>query len=343
MKTKLLRGEREQDLQEAAQLLQAGSVVAFPTETVYGLGANALDAAAVQKVYAAKGRPSDNPLIVHIYDRKQLTQVVDQCSELAEKLMDAFWPGPLTLIFPLRPNVLPACATGGLNTVAVRMPNHPVALRLLRLTDLPVVAPSANLSGKPSPTAVSHVMHDLDGRIAAVVSGGSCVIGVESTVLDLSQATPVILRPGAISKAQLEQTIGSEVRYATPFTSVEDTPRAPGMKYTHYAPNAPLYICTGSSEEAAAKIDQQLEAHHGRAGVMLSSQTLRQLKNTDENLVVNLGSQQDLAQITGNLFAALRYFDEEHVEAIYTEEFSTEEIGAALMNRLLKAAGHKKI
>lgn len=343
MKTKLLRGEQEKELQEAAQLLRSGETVAFPTETVYGLGANALDETAVHKIYQAKGRPSDNPLIVHIYDRKQLLELTDQVSDTAVQLMDAFWPGPLTLIFKRREGAVPSCVTGGLDTVAVRMPNHPVAQRLLTLVDLPIAAPSANLSGKPSPTAASHVQHDLDGRIAAIVSGGCCAVGVESTVLDLSGKIPVILRPGGVTKEQLEQVIKTEVLYAAPYTSAEKTPRAPGMKYTHYAPDAPLYICTGTPEEAAGKIDQRLEMHKGKAGVMLSMQTLRFLENKDENLVVNLGSREDLKQITCNLFAALRYFDGVDVEAIYTENFPTEEIGAALMNRLNKAAGSKKI
>ncbi len=343
METKLLRGEQERDLQEAARLLRAGETVAFPTETVYGLGANALDADAARKIYAAKGRPSDNPLIVHIYDRAQLEMLTDQISETAEKLMDAFWPGPLTIIFHRRPGAVPDCVTGGLDTVAVRMPNHPVALRLLRMADLPIAAPSANLSGKPSPTAVSHVEHDLSGRIAAIVSGGSCAVGVESTVLDVSGNAPVILRPGGITREQLEAVTGEPVIYATPHGSTVETPRAPGMKYTHYAPEAPVYICTGTPEEIAEKIDHRLEVHKGRAGVMLSRQTLRLLQNADENLVVNLGSRDDLKQIACNLFAALRYFDDSDVEAIYTEDFPAEHIGVALMNRLDKAAGSKKI
>jgi L-threonylcarbamoyladenylate synthase len=343
METKLLRGEQEKDLQEAAQLLRAGEAVAFPTETVYGLGANALDETAARKIYEAKGRPSDNPLIVHIYDRKQLPMLTEDVPDAATRLMDAFWPGPLTIILKKKPGAVPDCVTGGLDTVGVRMPNHPVALRLLELADIPIAAPSANLSGKPSPTAASHVRHDLEGRVAAIVSGGSCAVGVESTVLDLSGAVPTILRPGGVTREQLEQVLGSAVQEAAPYTSDQETPRAPGMKYTHYAPDAPVYICTGTSEEVAAKIDAQVEQHKGKAGVMVSQETMRLLKKADENLVVNLGSMEDLKQITCNVFAALRYFDQLDVEAIYTEDFPTEEIGAALMNRLRKAAGDKNV
>ncbi len=340
METKLLRGEQAKDLQEAARLLCAGEIVAFPTETVYGLGANALDESAVRKIYEAKGRPSDNPLNVLIYDAAQLADLVSQVPAAAEKLMEAFWPGPLTLIFKCRPQAVPTCVTGGLETIGVRMPNHPVALRLLQMTNLPIAAPSANLSGKPSPTAASHVQHDLDGRVAAIVSGGCCAVGVESTVLDISGEQPVILRPGSVTKEQLEKALGQPVYDAADSSGKTGGPAA---QYAHYAPAAPVYICTGTPEEIAAKIDRQLEAHKGKAGVMLSNQTLRLLHRADENLAVNLGSREDLQQIAGNLFAALRYLDAADVEAIYTEDFPTEEIGAALMNRLRNAAGDKSV
>lgn len=343
METKLLHGDWEAELQTAAALLQAGETVAFPTETVYGLGANALDETAVKKIYAAKGRPSDNPLIVHIYDRNQLAQLTDTVPEQAEKLMDAFWPGPLTIIFSRRPGAVPSCVTGGLDTVAVRMPSHPVAMQLLRLADIPVAAPSANLSGKPSPTTAQHVQHDLNGRIAAIVSGADCQVGVESTVVDLSTDTPTILRPGGITREQLEQVLKQPVRMATPHTSAIETPRAPGMKYTHYAPEAPVYICTGTPEEIVRKIRAELQHCAGTAGIMLSAETLAELKPDDRYPTVNLGSREHLEQITGNLFAALRYFDETDVTVIYTEAFPTEEIGAALMNRLNKAAGNKNV
>ena len=343
METKMLSGEREVDLKEAAKLLQDGEIVAFPTETVYGLGANAMDAAAVKKIYEAKGRPSDNPLIVHIYDRKQLKEFTEGISEDACVLMDTFWPGPLTLIFKRKGDLIAPNVTGGLDTIAVRMPNHPVALELLKRADLPIAAPSANTSGKPSPTAASHVEHDLNGKISAIVSGGSCVVGLESTVLDLSGDMPVILRPGGVTKEDLEQVLKREVRYATPHTSEEETPRAPGMKYKHYAPEAPVYICEGTPEEVAAKIDEHLPQHQGRAAILVSSQTKALIRNEDENLILDLGSLDDLTEIACHLFGALRYCDESDVEVIYTENYPSDEIGAALMNRLQKAAGEKRL
>ncbi len=211
MHTEKLSGILDADLQEAADLLQAGEAVAFPTDTVYGLGAHALDADAVQKIYEAKGRPSDKPLIILIHDRAQLDAVAFEIPEAAEKLMHTFWPGPLTLVFQKQPGVVPDYVTRGLDTVAVRMPNHPVALALLKLANVPVAAPSANLSGNPSPTTAAQVERELSGRIAAVVDGGACQVGVASTILDVSRDVPVILRKGSVTKAQLEQVIGEPV------------------------------------------------------------------------------------------------------------------------------------
>lgn len=344
METIILQGEREQDLKLAAELLRQGENVAFPTETVYGLGGNAYAEAAVKNIYAAKGRPSDNPLIAHIYNVAQLDEFTEGGNEMAQQLMDAFWPGPLTLILKKKPGVLPDCVTAGLDTVAVRMPNHPVAKKLLQLADVPVVAPSANLSGKPSPTTADHVIHDLDGRIAAIVRGGSCMVGVESTVVDATGDVPIILRPGAVTREQLEQVLGVKVQTASGNVADTETPQAPGMKYKHYAPEAPVYICTGTPEEIAEKIQSRLMGKDaGRIGVMVSHQLRQMLHNLDESLAVDLGNRDDLPEITRNIFAALRYFDEQGVSIIYTEEFPDNEIGAALMNRLNKAAGNQRL
>lgn len=218
METRRLRGDVERDLQAAAQLLRDGQTVAFPTETVYGLGADAMNAAAVQSIYTAKGRPSDKPLIILIHDRAQLKALAapsEQVQRLAKPLMDAFWPGALTLVFPEKPGAVPDAVTRGRDTIAVRMPNHPVALRLLALADVPVAAPSANISGKTSPTEAEHVARDLDGRIGAIVSGGSCQVGVASTILDISGEQPMLLRQGTITKAQLEAVLGCTVQDAT--------------------------------------------------------------------------------------------------------------------------------
>lgn len=334
MKTCHWRGDNPQDLLLAAKALKAGELVAFPTETVYGLGAHALDETAVRKIYAAKGRPSDNPLIVHIYDQKQLPALA-VVSALAQQLIDAFWPGPLTVVLPKTPEV-PDVITGGLGTVAIRMPNHPIAAKLLALADLPIAAPSANLSGKPSPTTAEHVRYDLDGRIAGIVDGGAAMVGLESTVVDLSGDMPVILRPGAITKKQLEAVIGTVLEAKN---ADDGVPKAPGMKYRHYAPRATVKIISGSMNERAAAIEQALLTEK-TIGLMLSKETFQLLQHAAQDVPVKiLGSRDDLAEVSHNLFDALRWFDTQNVTAIYTEDFADDDIGAALMNRLNKAAG----
>lgn len=341
METKLWNGERMEDLSAAAIALRQGQLVAFPTETVYGLGGNALDVRAAEKIYGAKGRPSDNPLIVHIYRIEQLTELVTEISDAARTLMTAFWPGPLTLIFPKK-NVVPDCVTGGLGTVAIRMPDHPVALKLLQAADLAVAAPSANTSGKPSPTKAEHVWHDLHGRIAGIVDGGACRVGLESTVLDLTGKAPVILRPGAVTREAIEEWIGP-VAEAPLEASSKEAPRAPGMKYTHYAPEAPLYLCKGSGPQIASGLMKEISQGTGQTGLMFSAETLsafpQAFLSSEAVVVENLGSRANLEVVAARVFDALRYFDQAGVSIIYTEYFSTASIGAALMNRLHKAAG----
>lgn len=331
-------------LAEAARLLQAGEVIGFPTETVYGLGANALDTQAVEKIYLAKGRPADNPLIVHVCTIAHALELATGVSPQALKLMESFWPGPLTLVLP-KNKIIPEIITAGLDTVAIRIPAHPVALKLIKLAQVPVAAPSANISGKPSPTTAAHVWQDLQGKIAGIVDGGSAGVGVESTVLDMSGKVPIILRPGGITREQLVEVVG-EVVLDNALYDLKAVPRSPGMKYTHYSPEAEVVILKGTSEEMLAKVLYLLgETSKTKIGFMVSEELFRALPfPLPENIVVKvLGSKDDLPMITANVFASLRWFDEQGVEVIYTESYSDENIGAALMNRLIKAAGGKTI
>jgi len=348
METKIwkIRGEGTDlaKLSEAAELLKAGEVIAFPTETVYGLGANALDEKAVEKIFLAKGRPGDNPLIVHICSVDNVRQLASDIPEKAIKIMEVFWPGPLTLVLP-KAEIIPDIVTAGLDTVGIRFPSHPVAIKLIELAKCPIAAPSANLSGKPSPTTAEHVWQDLNGKIAGIVDGGKANVGVESTVLDVTGSVPVILRPGGITREQLESVIG-EVKLDAVLHDLDAVPRAPGMKYTHYSPEADVYILKGSTREKVDKIMNILESSKGKGiGIMASQELIGALpKDLPENVLTKvLGSEHDLETITANLFDTLRWFDQKKVEVIYGESFPDNNIGAALMNRLIKAAGGKTI
>lgn len=332
------------NLQSYPQIIQASDqlikneTVAFPTETVYGLGGNAQSDEAVSKIFAAKGRPADNPLIIHIAERSQLEAFVDSVPEKAEKLISAFWPGPLTMIFNKKVGALSDLATAGLSTVAIRMPDHPVALALLKKTGLPIAAPSANSSGKPSPTTANHVWEDLHGRIAGIVDGGPTGVGVESTVIDCTEDIPTILRPGGITKEQLMEAIG-EVRLDPALQDSEQAPKSPGMKYKHYAPDAPLYLVDG--ERAFM---QKLVSEKRKEGKSVGVLTTEENKNYyDANVVITCGSRADLRTVASGLYDALRQLNHENVDIIYGEIFSTEGVGAAVMNRLIKAAGHRII
>ncbi|WP_416828077.1 L-threonylcarbamoyladenylate synthase [Ectobacillus polymachus] len=322
-------------LQEAANLLQQGEVVAFPTETVYGLGADAMKNEAVRKIFEAKGRPSDNPLIVHIADAEQLTPIVSSISPLAHVLMETFWPGPLTLIFPSSDRVATR-VTAGLNTVAVRMPDHPVARALLKMANVPVAAPSANVSGRPSPTLASHVYADLNGKIAGIVDGGATGVGVESTVLDITSEVPTILRPGGVTKEQLEAVIGP-VELDKGLQDESLKPKAPGMKYKHYAPKAPLTIVEGSP----SYIEQLASQQQGKKVGILTTEENADFYRAD--YVLACGKRADLATVAAHLYDTLRQFDEVDVDVIYSESFPKEGMGIAIMNRLVKAAGHQII
>ncbi len=316
----------DMQLENAAAILQGGGICAFPTETVYGLGANAFDEKAVKKIFEAKGRPQDNPLIVHVSDRSQLDNICT-VTPLAEMLMDRFWGGPLTLILPKK-EAVPYSVTAGLETVAVRLPSHPVANALIRLSGLPIAAPSANLSGKPSPTRAAHVIADLEGRADCIIDGGDCLWGVESTVLDLTVSPPAVLRPGAVTKEELSEVIG-DVIYGTGVGA----PKSPGMKYTHYAPNAPVYIAEG--EDALARIYSAAE-NFQKPGV-LYYQTERPKFSSS----VFAGKNEK--EYAANLFFTLREFDKMGVDVIFAMPPKEGGMGDAVRNRLFKSAGGKTI
>lgn len=321
-------------LQEAARLLRENEAIAFPTETVYGLGANAMNDEAIAKIFEAKGRPSDNPLIVHIGAKSQLGEIVREITPVAEELMKHFWPGPLTIILPKKDGISEK-VTAGLDTVGVRMPDHPVALALIEEANVPVAAPSANRSGRPSPTLASHVYEDLNGKIAGIVDGGATGVGVESTVIDCTSDVPTILRPGGITKEQLEDVIGT-VSLDPALKDEKEKPKAPGMKYTHYAPKAPLSIVEGSRDFIQQLVDKKKS--EGYAVGVLTTEENQHVYKAD--VVLSCGMRSDLASVATKLYDVLRTFDASKVDMIFSESFPNEGIGNAIMNRLTKAAGH---
>lgn len=332
-------------IDQAAEFLKIGETVAFPTETVYGLGANGLNPVAVRKIFSAKGRPSDNPLILHVAELEQVEKIVTSIPDLADLLMQRFWPGPLTLVLPKR-EVVPAEVTAGLETVAVRMPAHPVAQALLRSAGVPVAAPSANLSGKPSPTRAEHVWQDLQGRVAAIVDGGETGVGLESTVLDLSTSEPYLLRPGGVSLEELEELIG-EVHLPAEVDKAE-TPKAPGMKYRHYAPEGLLWIVEMASGYPVPtaewlRLAQEAIANGQKPFFLLSQETAQQIPEIPCITIRSFGSRQRPEEIAHNLFALLREADKEQATVIYAEAIGKTGIGAAVMNRLGKAAGGRRL
>ncbi|MDF2037900.1 L-threonylcarbamoyladenylate synthase [Cytobacillus oceanisediminis] len=323
---------------QAADLLKNNEVVAFPTETVYGLGGNAENDEAVRKIFEAKGRPSDNPLIIHIADKAQLDAFVTEIPQNAQALMDRFWPGPLTLIYNLKEDVLSHYATAGLSTVGVRMPDHPLALALLEKTGLPIAAPSANRSGRPSPTTADHVWEDLNGRIAGLVDGGPTGVGVESTVVDCTGEVPVILRPGGITSEQLEEVVG-EVSVDPALADESQAPKSPGMKYRHYAPDAPLYLVEGTREDIQHFVEDKKQ--EGLSVGVLT--TLENLEFYRADFIYACGQREKLETVASSLYEALRYFNTTDADIIFCEMFPGVGVGHAIMNRLMKAAGHRVI
>lgn len=325
---------------QAAEVIRRGEIVAFPTETVYGLGADATDGSAVAKIFVAKGRPSDNPLIVHVADREQLAAVVSSVPPTAEKLMERFWPGPLTLVLPKRPSI-PDAVTCGLSTVGVRMPNHPVALALIKAAGVPLAAPSANKSGRPSPTAADHVLEDLGGSIPLVLDGGETGLGLESTVLDMTADPPVLLRPGGVTLEQICAEIGPvEVAAAVHGGETGEAPRSPGMKYTHYAPKARLLLVEGpvlQMQEKIRDLIREFDEEGRRVGVMSSAESRGVYQHA--HVVLEYGTREDLAGIASGLFSTLRAFDRHGIDVILAEGVPATGIGLAIMNRLRRAAG----
>ena len=324
----------------AAKIIRSGGIVAFPTETVYGLGASGLNAAACRKIYEAKGRPSDNPLILHVANRAMVDCCAREVPEAAEKLMAAFMPGPLTLILP-RKSEIPDVITGGLDTVGVRMPEHFAARALIKAAGVPIAAPSANRSGRPSPTRAVSVLRDMKGRIPMILDGGACRYGIESTIVDVTGDVPIILRPGAITKEEIQELLGAcEVDRAL---GGEGVPKAPGMKYRHYAPKAEMFLLTGSPGKILAAMKRRMEMAQRagkKVGILASEEIVAALaEKTDAALLKAYGRENDLPAIAANLYELLLAFDAIAADVILAE--GTEEcgLGLAIMNRMKKASG----
>lgn len=350
MNTKVLKvsdkgnftGEELESLKEAAEILKHGGLVAFPTETVYGLGANALDEKASRKIYEAKGRPSDNPLIAHVADFEGIEPLVGRIPEMGRKLAEAFWPGPMTLVFP-KSALVPQGTTGGLDTVAIRMPSDPVARTLIRLAGVPVAAPSANTSGRPSPTRAEHVYQDMEGRIEMIIDGGPVGIGVESTIVDVTEEVPVLLRPGAVTMEMLESVVG-EVRVDPAIlgpVSPDLKPKAPGMKYRHYAPNADLTLVEGPQDRVVSEInrlaaEKLFEGY--KVGIICTDETR---DSYPAGMVRSIGQRAKEETVAHNLYAVLREFDDLGAQYLFSEGFPSDHLGQAIMNRLNKAAGYR--
>ena len=345
MNTKIIRIDKEKELEpqllEAAEVIRNGGLVGIPTETVYGLGANALDETASAKIYAAKGRPSDNPLIAHISCMEELPALVSEIPEAGRKLAEKYWPGPLTMVFP-KSEIVPYGTTGGLDTVAVRMPSDPIANCLIRLAKVPVAAPSANISGRPSPTKVEHVIEDMSGKIEMIIDGGDVGIGLESTIVDVSGEIPVLLRPGAITVEMLRETLGQvEVDPALEGPlSADVKPKAPGMKYRHYAPKAELTLVEGDMEMVIKYINREAKAalDAGKKVGIICTEESRSFY--EMGILGVIGSREHEETVAHNLFAVLRDFDDRQVDCIFSESFSKDQLGQAIMNRLCKAAGY---
>ncbi|HHV78808.1 MAG TPA: threonylcarbamoyl-AMP synthase [Firmicutes bacterium] len=337
----------QQAVKAAAEVIRRGGLVAFPTETVYGLGANALDGTAVNSIFAAKGRPHDNPLIVHVARIEQVKPLVTEVSPTAELLMKRFWPGPLTLLFP-KSDLVPPEVSAGLDTVAIRMPRHKVALSLILESGLPIAAPSANSSGRPSPTLARHVLEDLEGRIDVVLDGGPTGIGVESTVLDITSTPAVVLRPGGVTLEQLQEVLGeNSVKLHEAVLHPSRSPKkvtSPGMKYKHYAPRAEVLLVSGNLPDVVRRVTQlayEMAAAGKKVGILACAETAHLYP--PEFKVLQTGSRDALEEVAASLFSRLREFDELGMDVIVAEAYPEKEMGVAVMNRLIRAAAGRLI
>ncbi len=331
----------EEIIAKAGEILREGGLVAFPTETVYGLGGDALNPESSRKIYAAKGRPSDNPLIVHICRMEDLPHIVQEIPEEAKKLAKAFWPGPLTMIFR-KSEAVPYETTGGLETVAVRFPSNRIASALIAAEGGYIAAPSANRSGRPSPTIARYCREDLDGRVEMIIDGGEVGIGLESTIIDLTEEKPTILRPGYITQKMLDEILGSvDIDRTILSADCKEKPKAPGMKYRHYAPKGDLTVVEGEPQKVAEYINRELQKareNGARTGVICTDETKAMYQ---ADCVKSAGSRSDEEEIARELFRILREFDDEGCEIMFSESFRSQGIGMAIMNRLMKAAGQK--
>lgn len=342
MQTKILKinpkNPKSSQIRQAAKIIRSGKLVAFPTETVYGIGANALDPYAVKRIFVAKGRPSDNPLIVHISDIADLGILVDHIPESSFDVIDKFWPGPLTIVFK-KSKIVPKIVTGGLDTVAIRMPKNKIANMLIAESGTPIAAPSANIAGKPSPTTAKHVINDLSGRISMVLDGGPTKIGIESTVIDLSRNTPMLLRPGGITLEQLQKVLGKIAIHPIIYgKKTKSAHRSPGMKYRHYSPRAKIILIQGTKSRVNKKISQLVQYYKNqglRVGILSTE------KNSTKSDMTNfIGNNPN--RIASNLFKSFREFDDRKIDIVLAQEISQRGIGLGIMNRLGKAA-YKKI
>jgi L-threonylcarbamoyladenylate synthase len=327
----------EEKLKEAGKLIREGGLVVFPTETVYGLGADALNEDAVKEIFKAKGRPQDNPLIVHISSMSQLDGLVEEISEKAKDLAERFWPGPLTILFK-KSGRIPYETTAGLETVAVRMPDNEIALKLIEYSERPIAAPSANTSGRPSPTKAEHVLEDLAGKVDIVIDGGATGVGLESTVIDVSTEVPVILRPGGITREQILEVM-PEAEYDLALKDESLKPKSPGQKYRHYSPKAKLELYIGSKDiitKAISARQEELEKEGLRVGILTVDENMSKYENKN---IVSMGSYKKPDDIARNLFDSLRTFDSLDVDVILGESVEETGIGKAIFNRLYKASG----